>query len=158
MLWPHRAADVIGGMRINNPGPDSDLCYSGIDPWQLVGLISALPQPRSPCLPRTVNGAGDIWSLSKADPCGEGCSIGEQAEGQGCSPGQSTAPFFLLAPGIERCDKDHPARDVMSCASPRLGENVAQWVRIHEQGYVGWMEEKSLAPGKACGVFPQGSR
>lgn len=31
----------------------------------------------------------------------------------------SMVPLFLLAPEIERCDKDHPARDVMLCASPR---------------------------------------
>lgn len=153
--------DVIRGMRINNPRPDSDLCYSGIDPWQLVGLVSALPQPRSPHLPRTLKGAGDIWSLCKADPCGEGCSVGEpNAKGVLlCRAWPHSSSWHLKQRGVIRTTQ--PGMDCpvpVQGGSLRLGENVAQQVRIREQGYVGLIEEKSLAPGKACGVSPQGSR
>lgn len=152
--------DVIRGMRINNPRPDSDLCYSGIDPWQLVGFISALPQPRSPCLPRTPNGAGDIWSLSKADPCGEGCSVGElNAKGELlCRAWPHSSSWHLKQRGVIRTTQPVQCPVPVQGAPLRLGENVAQQVRIHEQGDLGFIEQKSLAPDKACGVSPQGSR
>lgn len=71
--------------------------------------------------------------------------------------------LFLLASEIERCGV-RTTQPGMRCSAlaeegqPRFGGNATYRVRILEQGCIRFMEEKFLVPGKACSVFPQGSR